>query len=96
MLPLASFRLKIPHGQYQGEMEMPRFNGPRLGTVSNPGVARTPVGGDALFIEAGRLTGGDKGPVIQESVQAALTWVRRSSTHIKGSSYIAGGKGLAR
>ena len=48
------------------------------------GLAWTPVGGDVLFIEAGRMPGGTKGlimtgqlgPVMQESVQAALTWVR--------------------
>jgi ATP-dependent Lon protease len=48
------------------------------------GLAWTPVGGDVLFIEAGRMPGGSKGlimtgqlgPVMQESVQAALTWVR--------------------
>jgi len=48
------------------------------------GLAWTPVGGDVLFIEAGRMPGGNKGlimtgqlgPVMQESVQAALTWVR--------------------
>ena len=48
------------------------------------GLAWTPVGGDILFIEAGRMAGGNKGlimtgqlgPVMQESVQAALTWVR--------------------
>jgi ATP-dependent Lon protease len=56
--------------------------------TSRPGVvvglAWTPVGGDVLFIEAGRMPGGSKGlimtgqlgPVMQESVQAALTWVR--------------------
>jgi ATP-dependent Lon protease len=56
--------------------------------TSRPGVAVglawTPVGGDILFIEAGRMPGGNKGlimtgqlgPVMQESVQAALTWVR--------------------
>jgi ATP-dependent Lon protease len=48
------------------------------------GMAWTPVGGDVLFVEAGRMPGGSKGlimtgqlgPVMQESVQAALTWVR--------------------
>jgi ATP-dependent Lon protease len=41
-----------------------------------------------LFIEAGRMPGGNKGlimtgqlgPVMQESVQAAMTWVRSSAT----------------
>jgi ATP-dependent Lon protease len=61
--------------------------------TSKPGVAVglawTPVGGDVLFIEAGRMPGGNKGlimtgqlgPVMQESVQAAMTWVRSSATH---------------
>jgi len=52
------------------------------------GLAWTPVGGDVLFIEAGRMPGGNKGlimtgqlgPVMQESVQAALTWVRANAT----------------
>jgi len=52
------------------------------------GLAWTPVGGDVLFVEAGRMPGGSKGlimtgqlgPVMQESVQAALTWVRSSAT----------------
>jgi ATP-dependent Lon protease len=52
------------------------------------GLAWTPVGGDVLFIEAGRMPGGNKGlimtgqlgPVMQESVQAALTWVRKAAT----------------
>ena len=52
------------------------------------GLAWTPVGGDVLFIEAGRMPGGSKGlimtgqlgPVMQESVQAALTWVRGNAT----------------
>jgi ATP-dependent Lon protease len=52
------------------------------------GLAWTPVGGEVLFIEAGRMPGGSKGlimtgqlgPVMQESVQAALTWVRGSAT----------------
>jgi ATP-dependent Lon protease len=52
------------------------------------GLAWTPTGGDVLFIEAGRMPGGSKGlimtgqlgPVMQESVQAALTWVRANAT----------------
>ncbi|MDE3167833.1 MAG: endopeptidase La, partial [Acidobacteriota bacterium] len=51
------------------------------------GLAWTPVGGDVLFIEAGRMPGGSKGlimtgqlgPVMQESVQAAMTWVRSAA-----------------
>jgi len=51
------------------------------------GLAWTPVGGDILFIEAGRMPGGNKGlimtgqlgPVMQESVQAAMTWVRANA-----------------
>jgi ATP-dependent Lon protease len=53
------------------------------------GLAWTPVGGDVLFIEAGRMPGGSKGlimtgqlgSVMQESVQAALTWVRANAEH---------------
>jgi ATP-dependent Lon protease len=52
------------------------------------GLAWTPTGGDVLFIEAGRMPGGSKGlimtgqlgSVMQESVQAALTWVRANAT----------------
>jgi len=52
------------------------------------GLAWTPVGGDVLFVEAGRMPGGSKGlimtgqlgAVMQESVQAALTWVRGNAT----------------
>ena len=47
------------------------------------GLAWTAAGGDVLFIEAGRMPGakglimtGQLGSVMQESVQAALTWVR--------------------
>lgn len=54
------------------------------------GLAWTPVGGDVLFIEAGRMPGGSKGlimtgqlgSVMQESVQAALTWVRSNATRL--------------
>ena len=63
--------------------------------TSRPGVAVglawTPVGGDVLFIEAGRMPGGSKGlimtgqlgPVMQESVQAALTWVRGNADELR-------------
>jgi ATP-dependent Lon protease len=64
-----------------------RFSGEVRKRVSTPGVATglayTAVGGDVLFIEAtaypgkGRLTiTGQLGEVMQESAQAALSWVR--------------------
>ncbi len=48
------------------------------------GLAWTPAGGDILFVEANKMRGGSKGlimtghlgPVMQESMQAALTWMR--------------------
>jgi ATP-dependent Lon protease len=50
------------------------------------GLAWTPVGGDILFIEANRMKGkggftmtGQIGEVMQESMQAALTWVRSNA-----------------
>ncbi len=53
------------------------------------GLAYTPVGGDVLFIEAqayqgsGKLTiTGQLGDVMQESAQAALTWVRSHSDEL--------------
>ena len=58
------------------------------------GLAWTPVGGDVLFIEAGRMPGGSKGlimtgqlgSVMQESVQAALTWVRGNADDATAST----------
>jgi ATP-dependent Lon protease len=50
------------------------------------GLAWTPAGGDVLFIEANRMKGkgsftmtGQIGGVMQESMQAALTWVRSNA-----------------
>ncbi len=59
--------------------------------VKRPGVAVglawTPAGGDILFIEANRMKGkgsftmtGQIGEVMQESMQAALTWVRSNAS----------------
>jgi ATP-dependent Lon protease len=58
--------------------------------VKKPGVAVglvwTPVGGDIVFIEASRMRGGKQftmtghlGEVMQESMTAALTWVRANA-----------------
>jgi ATP-dependent Lon protease len=53
------------------------------------GLAWTPAGGDILFIEANRMKGkggfnmtGQIGEVMQESMQAALTWVRSNAREI--------------
>jgi ATP-dependent Lon protease len=70
-----------------------RFSGDVRKRTSDPGVATglayTAVGGDVLFIEAtaypgkGRLTiTGQLGEVMQESAQAALSWVRSHSDEL--------------
>ncbi len=54
------------------------------------GLAWTPTGGDVLFVEANLMKGGKNfnmtgqvGPVMQESMQAALTWVRSHANDYK-------------
>ena len=88
-----------PDGRSRRELVEKLLGAPRFRTdaevaerTRRPGVAVglawTPVGGDVLFIEAGRMPGGNKGlimtgqlgSVMQESVQAALTWVRGNAT----------------
>src|SRR6266540_2105374 len=70
-----------------------RFSGEVRKRTSDPGVATglayTAVGGDVLFIEAtaypgkGKLTiTGQLGEVMQESAQAALSWVRAHSKQL--------------
>jgi len=53
------------------------------------GLAWTPAGGDVLFIEANKMRGkggftmtGQIGQVMQESMQAALTWVRSNAERL--------------
>ncbi|HWY71606.1 MAG TPA: endopeptidase La [Terriglobales bacterium] len=53
------------------------------------GLAWTPAGGDVLFIEANKMKGkggftmtGQLGQVMQESMQAALTWVRSNARQL--------------
>src|SRR5207248_11062664 len=53
------------------------------------GLAWTPAGGDVLFSEANKMKGkggftmtGQLGQVMQESMQAALTWVRSNATQL--------------
>ena len=55
------------------------------------GLAWTPAGGDVLFIEATKMRGGGKGmlltghlgQVMQESMQAGLSWVRANAERLK-------------
>src|SRR6266536_2316251 len=54
------------------------------------GLAWTPSGGDVLFVEANAMKGkggftmtGQIGQVMQESMQAALTWVRSNATQLE-------------
>ena len=54
---------------------------------SRLGLAWTPSGGDVLFVEANKMKGkgsftmtGQIGQVMQESMQAALTWVRSNAS----------------
>jgi ATP-dependent Lon protease len=53
------------------------------------GLAWTPAGGDVLFIEANKMKGkggfnrtGQIGEVMQESMQAALTWIRSNAKSV--------------
>ena len=53
------------------------------------GLAWTPAGGDVLFVEANKMKGkggftmtGQLGQVMQESMQAALTWVRSNANKL--------------
>ncbi len=54
------------------------------------GLAWTPTGGDILFVEANKMKGkggftmtGQLGQVMQESMQAALTWVRSNAAKLE-------------
>ncbi|HEY1563696.1 MAG TPA: endopeptidase La [Gaiellaceae bacterium] len=71
-----------------------RFSGETRRRTADPGVATglayTPVGGDVLYIEAqaypgrGKLTvTGQLGEVMQESAQAALSWVRSHTEELE-------------
>jgi ATP-dependent Lon protease len=71
-----------------------RFSAETRRRTADPGVATglayTPAGGDVLYIEAqaypgrGKLTvTGQLGEVMQESAQAALSWVRSHTEHLE-------------
>jgi ATP-dependent Lon protease len=80
-------KIKVDDEQLRDWLGARRFSGEVRKRTSDPGVATglayTTVGGDVLFIEAtaypgqGKLTiTGQLGEVMQESAQAALSWVR--------------------
>jgi ATP-dependent Lon protease len=80
-------RMRVDDKRLRDWLGPRRFSGEVRKRTSDPGVATglayTAVGGDILFIEAtaypgkGRLTiTGQLGEVMQESAQAALSWVR--------------------
>jgi len=75
-------------GGIQVRVDMEVFERTRRPGVA-VGLAWTPAGGDILFIEANRMKGkggftmtGQIGGVMQESMQAALTWVRSNATSL--------------
>jgi ATP-dependent Lon protease len=86
-------RLRIDERRVRRSLGPRRFEGEVRRRTSDPGVATglafTAVGGDVLFFEAtaypgkGRLTiTGQLGEVMQESAQAALSWVRAHATQL--------------
>ena len=75
-------------GGVQVRVDMEVFERTRRPGVA-VGLAWTPSGGDVLFIEANRMKGkggftvtGQIGGVMQESMQAALTWVRSNASSL--------------
>ncbi|HET7043489.1 MAG TPA: endopeptidase La [Gaiellaceae bacterium] len=88
-----SERCRIDERRVRAWLGPRRFSGEVRKRTSQPGVATglayTAVGGDVLFIEAaaypgkGRLTiTGQLGEVMQESAQAALSWVRAHAVEL--------------
>jgi ATP-dependent Lon protease len=86
-------RVELDEGRARAWLGPRRFPADPRKRTADPGVATglayTPVGGDVLFIEAtaypgkGRLTiTGQLGEVMQESAQAALSWVRANATRL--------------
>jgi ATP-dependent Lon protease len=75
-------------GGIQVRVDMEVFERTRRPGVA-VGLAWTPAGGDVLFIEANKMKGkggftvtGQIGEVMQESMQAALTWVRSNASSV--------------
>jgi ATP-dependent Lon protease len=89
----ATGNVKIDETAVRKALGARRFAGEVRKRVSEPGVATglavTAVGGDVLFIEATAYPGkgglritGQLGEVMQESAQAALSWVRSNSARL--------------
>jgi ATP-dependent Lon protease len=85
--------IKVDDALLRGWLGPRRFAGEVRKRVAHPGVATglayTTAGGDVLFVEAtaypgrGRLTiTGQLGDVMQESAQAALSWVRSNASTV--------------
>jgi ATP-dependent Lon protease len=85
--------VEVDESTARGWLGPRRFPADPRKRTADPGVATglayTPVGGDVLFIEAtaypgkGKLTiTGQLGEVMQESAQAALSWVRAHATEL--------------
>jgi ATP-dependent Lon protease len=85
-------KLVVTPDVVHGGLGVPRFRAEREveERVKTPGVSVglvwTPAGGDIVFIEASRMRGGKQftmtghlGEVMQESMTAALTWVRANA-----------------
>ncbi|MGI8420775.1 MAG: endopeptidase La [Gaiellaceae bacterium] len=86
-------RLRVNEQKVRTWLGTRRFSGEVRKRTSDPGVATglavTSVGGDVLFIEAGSYPGkgrlkvtGQLGEVMQESAQAAHSWVRSHAASI--------------
>ena len=88
-----SEKIRVDEGRVREWLGPRRFSADARRRTADPGVATglayTAVGGDVLFIEAtaypgrGKLTiTGQLGEVMQESAQAALSWVRSHSADL--------------
>src|SRR5919202_3771248 len=86
-------RIRLDEARVRDWLGPRRFSGEVRRRTAEPGVATglavKDVGGDVLFVEAtgypgkGRLTvTGQIGEVMQESAQAALSWVRAHTDHL--------------
>ncbi len=87
-------KIRVTEGMAREWLGPRRFSAQTRRRTSDPGVATglayTPVGGDVLYIEAqaypgrGKLTvTGQLGEVMQESAQAALSWVRSHTEQLQ-------------